>query len=522
MAESVRRLAAASLVVMAGFVASRLLGLVRNMAILSQFGAGREYEAFLAAIAVPDLVFQVLAGGAVGSAFIPVFKSYFARGDTADGWRLTSSAMTIAWLVTLPVAGLLALFAQPLVDLLIVPGWDAESKALTAGLMRLMLLSPVIFAVSGFATSVLNSFQRFAWAALAPVFYNLAIIAAALVARPLGVGIEGVAVGVTIGSALHLGIQIPSLWRVGFRYRPLVDLRLAGVREVGRLMVPRMIGLGVVQINQLVNVVLASFLVVGSLGFLNVAWLLIMSPLVLSMSVSTAVFPTLAAESALERRAEVERLFQLAFRLILFLTVPASVGLIVLAEPIVRLLFERGQFGPESTAQTAFALRLYALGLIGHATAEIVDRVFYAFHDTWTPVRVALATIALNLALSLTLMSTPLNYGGLALANTLASLIEGGALLWLVGRRLGGERGGPALTNLTGWLVRILFASIGMGLAVSGLARLLLHQIPLAPTVLYGLALLGCIGAGAGVYLALARALRLDEPESLWSLLRRR
>src|SRR6478672_6669821 len=203
---------------MLGFVTSRVLGLVRNMAILSQFGAGREYEAYLAAIAIPDLVFQVLAGGAVGSAFIPVFKSYFARGDQAEAWRLTNSAMTIAFLATVPVAVVLAALAHPLADNVVVPGWDPRSKDLTARLMQIMMVSPVIFAISGFATSVLNSFQRFAWAAMAPVFYNLAIIAAALVARPFGLGIRGVALGVTVGAALHLLVQIPSLLAQGFRF----------------------------------------------------------------------------------------------------------------------------------------------------------------------------------------------------------------------------------------------------------------------------------------------------------------
>src|SRR5919198_5771356 len=216
MSDSIRSLAAASLVVMTGFVASRVLGLVRNMVITSQFGTGREYEAYVAAIAIPDLVFQVLAGGAVGSAFIPVFSGYFARGDQDDAWRLTNSAMTLAFVLTLPVAVGLAVLARPVAEV-VVPGWDAESKDLTAQLMRIMLGSPVIFAVSGFATSVLNSFQRFAWAALAPVAYNLAIIAAALLARPLGLGIQGVAIGVAVGAGVHLLVQVPSLLAQGFR-----------------------------------------------------------------------------------------------------------------------------------------------------------------------------------------------------------------------------------------------------------------------------------------------------------------
>ena len=519
MASTVRRLAAASLVVMAGFVASRILGLVRNMVILSQFGAGREYEAYLAAIAIPDLVFQVLAGGAVGSAFIPVFKGYFALGKGEAGWRLTSSAMTLAVLLTLPVVLALGLLARPLVVPAIVPGWDAPSHDLTAELMQIMLVSPVVFAVSGFATSVLNSFQRFAWAALAPVFYNLAIIAAALLARPLGLGIHAVAMGVTAGSLLHLLIQVPSLLAQGYRFRPLVDWRSEGVRQVGRLMLPRMLGLAVVQVNQLVNVVLASFLVVGSLGFLNVSWLLIMSPLVLAMSVSTAVFPTLAEESALDRRDEVSRLFNLSLRMILFLTVPAAIGLLALGEPIVRVLFERGEFDAESTRLTAYALRFYALGLTGHAAVEIVNRVFYAFHDTWTPVRAAVGAIVLNLVLSVTLMQTPLNYGGLALANSIAALAEGGVLLWLLSRRLGG--GELALGGLADWLGRVAGAALLMGLVLRLAGDALFPRLDSQAPLEHTLALLVTIAAGVGLYLAMARLFRLDELAALRALLRR-
>jgi putative peptidoglycan lipid II flippase len=506
---------------MLGFVASRLLGLVRNMAILSQFGAGREYEAFIAAIAIPDLVFQVLAGGAVGSAFIPVFNSYFARGRESDAWRLTNSVMTLAFLITLPVAILLGFLARPLVEYVVVPGWDTDSKDLTAHLMRIMLISPVIFAISGFGTSVLNSFQKFAWAALAPIFYNLSIIVAAFVARPLGIGIQAVAVGVTVGACLHLLIQVPALLGQGLRYRPMVDLALEGVRQVGRLMAPRMIGLGVVQLNQLMNVVLASFLVVGSIGFLNVAWLMIMSPLVLAMAVSTAVFPTLAAESALERREEVRNLFMLAFRMIVFLTVPASIGLIALGEPVIRLLFERGEFDPQSTRMTASALQFYALGLVGHAMVEIVDRVFYAFHDTWTPVRVALTAIVTNLILSLILMRTPLNYGGLALANALAALAEGAALVWLVSRRMAVETGqGLDLAALGKGLGRIVLAALAMGAIVLALRDLLFRQIEWTATLEHTVVLMVCIAGGAAAYLALAQVLRIQELATLWRLLR--
>lgn len=475
MYQHARKLAAASLIVMAGFVVSRLLGLVRNIVVAQQFGTGREYEAFVAALTVPDLVFQVLAGGAVGSAFIPVFKDYFARDDDGGAWHLTSQLMTLALLVTIPVSIVLALLARPLTEL-VVPGWDAESKDLTATLMRIMLVSPAIFAVSGFATSVLNSFQRFALAALAPIMYNASIIVGAILFRHLG--IEGVAIGVAVGSGLHLLIQVPGLLAVGMRYRPGIDLRSPGLREVIRLMGPRMIGLGVIQVNQLVNVVLASYLLIGSLGYLNVAWLMMMTPLVLAMGVSTAVFPTLAEESARDANEAVRDVFVLSLRTILFLTIPMAVGLVTLGEPLIRLLFERGEFTAESTRFTHFALTFYAIGLAGHATVEIVDRVFYALHDTWTPVLAASLAFIINLAGGLTLMWTPLNYGGLALAGSIAALAEAALLLWLVRRRVEALDLGPVLRSLG----RTVAASLLMGAIVAMLPRMLHGWLALPPT----------------------------------------
>ncbi|MCC6174709.1 MAG: murein biosynthesis integral membrane protein MurJ [Chloroflexi bacterium] len=499
-----RKLAVASLVVMAGFVASRLLGLVRNIVLVQQFGTGRDYEAFLAALIVPDLVFQVLAGGAVGSAFIPVFKGYFARDDDEGAWRLVSHLMTLAVLATGVVALVMVIFARQLADV-VVPGWDPASKDLTATLMRTMLLSPVIFAVSGFATSVLNSFQRFALAALAPIMYNASIIAAALLLRPLG--IEGVAVGVVVGAALHLLIQVPGLVTHGMRFHLGVDLRHPGVRQVLRLMGPRMLGLGIVQINQLVNVVLASYLIVGSLGYLNVAWLMTMTPLVLAMAISTAVFPTLAEESALDRPEAVREVFLLSLRSILFLTVPMAIGLMTLGEPLIRLLFERGEFTAESSRMTAHALTFYAIGLSGHATVEIVDRVYYALHDTWTPVRAAGIAFALNLGLGLVLMSTPLNYAGLALANALAALSEATVLMLLMRRRLVGLDLMPVVRSLS----RTVVAAILMGLTIATLPHVIQSRLVLPGPFELGAVVLLVALTGGLVYLLLAFLLQSEE-----------
>jgi putative peptidoglycan lipid II flippase len=510
-----RKLAAYSLFVMAGFVASRVLGLVRNIVIAQQFGTGREYEAFIAALTIPDLVFQILAGGAVGSAFIPVFKGYFARDDEDGAWRLTSLVMSLAMVVTVPTSLILALFARPLVELL-VPAWDPASKDLTATLMQTMLITPAIFAISGFATSVLHSFQRFLLAALAPIMYNAAIIVSALLFRPLG--IEGVAIGVAIGALLHLLVQVPGLIRSGMRFRFGLSLVHPGVREVLRLMGPRMLGLGVVQINQVVNVVLASFLLVGSLVYLNVAWLMVMTPLVLAMAVSTAVFPTMAEESARAHPGAVRDVFVLSLRTILFLTIPMAVGLMTLGEPLIRLLFEHGAFTAESTSLTYFALIWYAVGLAGHATVEIVDRVFYALHDTWTPVKAASLAFVINLVLGLALMQTPLNYGGLALANSLAALAEATLLMILVRRCIPGLQLVPVMKSLG----RTVAASVLMGITVATLPHLLQDRLALPSTLELAL-VVGLVAlAGGAVYFAFAFLLQSEELRVLLRLARAR
>jgi putative peptidoglycan lipid II flippase len=515
MYDQARKLARYSLLVMAGLVASRVLGLVRNVVVAQQFGTGREYEAFIAALTVPDLVFQILAGGAVGAAFIPVFKGYFARDDTAGAWRLTSLVMSLAMVVTLPTSLVLALLARPLAEL-VVPGWDAPSKELTATLMRTMLFTPTIFALSGFAISVLNSFQRFALTACAPIVYNVSIIVSALLFRDLG--IEGVALGAVVGALLHLLIQVPGLIDVGMRYRFGLSLVHPGVREVLRLMGPRMIGLGVTQINQLVNVILASFLLIGSLGYLNVAWLMMMTPLVLAMAVSTAVFPTMAEESARDHQDAVGEVFVLALRTILFLTIPMGIGLMTLGEPLIRLLFERNAFTAESARLTHFALIWYAVGLAGHATVEIVDRVYYALHDTWTPVKAASLAFVMNLVLGLTLMQTPLNYGGLALANSLAALAEATLLMIVIRRRVPGLELTPVFKSLG----RTIVASLLMGISVATLPRLLQDRLALPTTLELSLVVLLMVLAGGMVYFALAFLLQSEELRVLLRLARAR
>lgn len=462
----VGRVARAAGTVMVFFIASRLAGLAREIIIGARFGTSAELDAYLAAFRLPDLLFQLVAGGALASAFLPTFSGYLAHDDREGADRLASAIINLLLLALTALAGLAALLAPLLVRTVIAPGFGPSQQALTVGLMRGMLLSTVVFGVSGVVMAMLNAYQHFLLPALAPVIYNLAIIGGAWFLSPRW-GVRGLVMGVIAGAAGHLLVQVPELARRGWRWSPVLGLRDAGVREVGRLMAPRVVGLAAVQLNFLVNTILASGLAPGSLAALNYAWLLMLLPQgIVAQAIATAAFPTFATLAARGQRADLRATLSAALRGIAFLAIPASVGLIVLREPLIRLLLQRGAFDEGSTAAVAYALTFYALGLVAHSVVEVVARAFYALHDTRTPVTVGLAAMLGNVLLSL-LLIRPLHFGGLALANSLATTGEMIALLWLIRRELAGLEG----PRLRATVARSLLASGAMALVLGGWVR---------------------------------------------------
>jgi len=492
------RMARAAGMVMIAFVLSRVLGLVREMVIARQFGTSLELAAYLAAFRVPDFIFYLIAGGALGSAFIPTFTEYLTAGDETDAWELASAVFNLIGLVLAAAAIVAAIFA-PLLARLIVPGFDPATQALTARLMRVMLIAPIVFGVSGLIMGVLHSHQHFLAPALAPAFYNLCIILAAVFLAPR-MGVRALAAGVVIGAFVHLLIQIPMLLRVGARYAPVLRLSHPGVREVGRLMAPRILGLAAVQINFVVNTILASELGAEALPALNYAWLLMMLPQgVFAMALATVAFPTFSELVALRDTAGLRRTLSATLRTVLYLTVPASVGLLLLRAPVIEVLLERGAFTQASTDAVAFALQFYALGLFAHAVVEIVARAFYALHDTRTPVVIGLGAMTANVVLSLILIR-PLSFGGLALANTLATVSEMGVLMWIMRRRLGSID----MARLTDSVLRIMLAAGLMAAAIVSFARGAPDADPLLLTA-------GAIGIGAVLYVGVTVLIGSDE-----------
>ncbi len=502
-------LARAAGVVMVAFVASRALGLAREMIIGSQFGTTWELDAYLAAFRVPDLIFQIIARGALGSAFIPVFTAYLAREEKKEAWRLASAIFNIVFIAVTMTSILAAIFAPQLVARVVAPGFGPREQALTTSLMRLMLLSSVVFGVSGIGMGILNSFQHFLWPAWAPAIYNLSIIGGALFLAPT-MGVYGLAIGVVVGACLHLLIQVPELIRRGLSYFPILALGHPGVREVGRLMLPRMLGLATMQVNFLVNTILASGLVAGSLAALNYAWLLMFLPLgVFAMAIATVAFPTFSELTAKGALGDLRRALSLTLRVTWYLTVPATVGLFLLREPIIRLLLERGRFGLESTDAVAWALQFYALGLFAYATVEIVTRAFYALHDTLTPVLVGLASMVINIVLCLLLVGS-LTHGGLALANSIATMVEMVVLLVILRGRLAGIEDKELATSL----VKVLMAAGVMGMVVAWFA-----EVTRGSHVVFQAG--GAMALGAGVYLLASLLLGGKEMEVMRRLVAR-
>jgi len=460
-----RQITRAAGVVMVGMALSSVIGLVTTMMVSRTFGTSAELDAFYAANRLTEIIFNLMAGGALASAFIPTFTEFLTRKDLAGAWRLASSIANLVLLALSIVAALAAILAPWLVTNVLAPGFEDPAQIdLTVQLLRIMLISSVIFGISGLSMGILNAHQHFALPAIAPAFYRLGWMLGIWLLVPR-MGILGLAWGVVLGAGLHLVVQIPGLLKRQIQYAPKLGLENPTVREVGRLMAPRLFGVAVVQINFLVNTIIASTQPEGSLAAINFALaLMIMPQAVIAQATAIAALPTFSAQVARGNLEAMRASLGNTLRGVLFLSLPASLGLIFLREPLVSLLLERGAFDIDSTEKVSWALLWFATGLVGHSLLEIIVRAFYAMKDTRTPVMVGVVAMTLNVIFSLLFSSlfedigwAP--HGGLALANSLATALECLALLYLARRRLDGLG--------LGHRQRTILGSLGAGVLMS-------------------------------------------------------
>ena len=449
--------------VMGAFVLSRMLGLVRVALVGSAFGTSADADAFGAASRVTETLFTLVAGGALASAFVPTFVSYLTRGDRDGGWHVASAVINLVLLVSLVVSLVAAIAAPWIVARVLAPGYDSSTQVLTVALLRWMLASTVIFVVSGLLMGILNANDHFLLPALAPSMYNLGIILGVLLLAKRW-GVYGAAIGTVIGALMHLLVQVPAVFKLDWQYKLVLGLRSAGVREVGRLMGPRVLGGAVTQLNFWVNTNLASRIPAnGVVAALTQGWALMLLPQgIFAQAIGTVLLPSLSAQAARDERSEMRTTLMGAVRALLYLTLPASVGMVVLGRPLVVLFFQRGAFDAHSVAMVSWALSWYAIALVAHSELEVLTRAFYALHDTATPVWVGGGAMALNVVLSLLLRGifdrlgpgSAVDYapwmalGGLALANSIATILETLLLAWLLRKRLGGLDGGAFWASL--------------------------------------------------------------------------
>ena len=514
-------LARAGLIVSIAFLVSRLLGYVRGIAMATTFDAGQSLDSFFAAFRLPDLIFQLVAAGALSSALIPIVSGLFATDEEARAWRIVST-VTSLMLVALLVLAVVAFVAAPLIVPAMTPGWAGIRLERTIELTRIMLLSPIFLALGSIATSALNAKGRFAAAAVAPSVYNLGLILGAIVLAPaLGsVGPDGVvvpnpaglAVGVVIGSIGHVAVQLPPLVRLGFRFEPRIDLEDTLARKALVLMAPRAIGLGATQITFVAMTVLASDLPDGSLSAFNLAMLLLQIPLgVIGVPLGIVLLPALSRELATGSVETFLGMIGRALRLLVFVMLPIAALGIVLSRQVVDLLFGYGAFSALAVERTATTLLVFLFGLAAHALIAVLARAFYAGQDTRTPVIAAISAVVVNVTVGI-LAVEPFGLQGLALAIAAGAWLEAAILLVVLRARYAGLD------------LRALVATVGRSLAGALVAGGLAFGMIGSLGALFGtdpdkLAVLGqtvlAAGVGAVGYLAMSFVLRVPELPAL-------
>ena len=499
-----RELIEKALIMLVGFLASGVLGMLRMAVLASQFGTGAARDSFSSAQQIPEIIFVLVAGGALGSSFIPIYAR-IREADPQDAWRLASAVMTLTATAAAILAAIVYVFAPQIVSGVLSPGRPIEQQQLTVDMIRIMMLTPFIFSISGLIMGILQSHAVFWLPAIAISMNNIGIIIGALFIAPalpahpnvgqLGeLNVMGLAYGAVLSAALHLLVQLPGLFKLKAPLRPLFDWRAPGVIDVLRLMGPRVLGLAVVHVNFVVNINLANSMVEGSVAALRIAYTLMFFALgVIGQSVGSAVFPSLAALWAEGDLEGFKTRMSLAMRNVLFMSFPATVLFVMLGQPIFSI-FERGEWTGESTQAAAWALGFYALGIAGFTLLEVLSRAFYALEDTLTPVVIGTGAMVTNIVLNLIFIQfigDPNSlargaFAGLALANALTTLVESAVLWWLMRRRLrahdatrgkhdlailrsaGGSLLAALIMGICLWLLSMAMPAAGWMLAIAG------------------------------------------------------
>lgn len=521
-----RQIARSTIIVMIGFAISQALSIAQAVLIADVFGVGAQWDSFSIANRVPETIFSLIAGGALATALIPMFGGMLARNERDQSWRLASHVINTIFVVAVVVSAVAFIFAPWLVQNFVAPGFSDNPAQIaeTVSLMRVLLVTTLIFCVSGTAMGILQSHNAFLAPAVAPILFDVGKLfgAAVLVGQ---FGVYGIAYGALIGAVLHLGVQIPALVRVGARWINGLGWNDPAVRRVFRLMLPRILDLGVFNFNMLMAGNLASRLGEGAVSAFNWGWSLMQIPeTLIGTAMGLVIFPTIAAYSELNDSDGKRSAMSNALKFILIGTIPAAIGVVVIGRSAVSLL-EGGAFDASATELVYIALRGFALGIILHSIIEVAARSFYADKDTTTPLLIASGGAVVNLGAALllsgVLTSQPSAEGvaGLTWANTLGVLFEVVFLLYILRRRWGGIHENALVTTTAKTLIAsvimavaiLIFDGLWNAAGLGGRGRAItIVQVALDVII------------GAGVFVVAAYALRLQELRTLLAQLLRR
>lgn len=510
----------AAFVIMATYAVSHLVGLVKSRLLISYFfgNAAGQLDVYYAALVIPDTIFQLLVIGALSAAFIPTFTRYL-QSDESAAWKMAASTVNLILILFVFICVAVYLLSYPLSHI-IAPGFSSSQTLLMSNLLRIMLGAQLFFSVSGFLTGIIQSHQRFLVPALAPVAYNLGIIGGILFLSPIW-GIYGPAIGMVIGAALHMLVQLPLAFKLGFRFRPIFSLKLPGVKEVVKLMPPRALALGIDQIEQFVAVTLASLLTAGSLSLLNVSRLIYTIPtLLFGSTIGQAALPALSQISAKNELEKFRTTLSNSFHQVAFLALPASVLLIVLRIPIIRIAFGASTFPWPATLLAGKTLGVLAISASFYATMQLIIRGFYALHDTRTPLFVGLAAAILDATLSVVgVWVFNLGIVGIALALTTTAILETAALSIILYNRISSRGYFREIFIPLSKMIAISFVT-GVGL---WLPMRLLDQFIFDTTRTLPLIALTLVTStiGMGIYLGLSYLLKVEQLGAFVNLINR-
>ena len=505
-------------------MASRLLGLVRDQVLAFYFGAGDAMDAFRVAFRIPNLVRDLFAEGAMSAAFVPTFTRELAAEGRDRAWRLTHSVVTALILLTGVFVVVGIVYAEPLVSLYAAGFAEVPGKLeLTVYMARLMMPFLTMVAVAAVFMGMLNALGHFFVPALSPAMFNVAtiVIIAGLVPFAPALGVQPivlVAFATLAGGLGQLLIQWRPLRQEGYGYRPALDLRDPALGRVLLLMGPGTIGLAATQINIFVNTRFAAEEGTGAIAWLDYAFRVMYLPIGLfGVSIAAASTPAFSRLVATDDRVRMRETIASAVGLMLALNIPATLGLMVLAEPIMALIYERGEFTPEDTAATARALQFYAVGLVGYSIVRIVSPAFYALRRSRVPVAASIASVVVNVVLAITLVRV-MGFAGLALATALAALANAAIQFVLLRQMLEGVNGDRIAITALKTLAAGVLSAAGAWLAHAGLETL----VPGPALPMRAIRVLGSIAAALGLLSAAAWVLRLHEFEEARALVLRR